>query len=392
MTYLKSGLKTILFFTSLTFAAVAADTETSSKSAEWQHKDVSQQDSLQRGKLASDRIASHKRIKVDPDSVTQEKSAKEAKKKIRPAERKLKSNSHEFSFADAYVDLLYDEDYDGYYSEFRVTFDADTVFNYADVYAELYLSLNGGDWELYHVTNIFEIRGFSSYDDYSVTTYLTTGYPPGSYDILIDLIDTYDNSYVATISADDLYSLSDQPLEDATYEDSVYYDSDVVIFDAEIQLLDDFDNDGFYRSYSLSFDADVNLGSTSIYAEIWSRDETGDWYLEATTDNFVINGNSTLDTYILETTLQSGYATGYYDFKVDIFDSASGTFLTSSDAFDSQLSYVPLEDVSADTTPTTTTTVITSTVSVESGGAGSMFGILGLLGLALLFRRERQAK
>lgn len=390
MTYLKSGLKTILFSTSLSFAAVAADTGSSTKSAEWQHKDVSKQETLKRGAFASDRSADRKRIQIDPEIETLEKSSQQESKKIRPAERKQKSASHDFSFADAYVDLLYDEDYDGYYSEFRVTFDADTIFDYADVYAELYLSLNGGDWELYHVTEVFEIRGFSSYDDYSVATYLTGGYPPGNYDILIDLIDTYDNSYVATISADDLYSLSDQPLEDATYEDSVVYDSDVVIFDAEIQLLDDFDNDGYYRSYSLSFDADVNLGSTAIYAEIWSRDGTGEWYLETTTDDFIINGSSTLDTYILETTLQSGYATGYYDFKIDIFDSSTATFLTSSDAFDSQLSFVPLEDVSADTVPTTTTNVITSTVSVESGGAGSMFGILGLLGLALFLRRERK--
>ncbi len=390
MTYLQSGLKTLLLSASLTCVAVAADTVPGSKSAEWQHKDTSQQESLKRGKFDPDRNAQHRRITIVPETLDKEKSLKASKKKTRPSERSLKSASHDFSFADAYVELLLDQDYDGYYSEFRVTFDADTVFTYADVYAELYLSLNGGPWELYHETEIFEIRNFSSYDDYSVTTYLTTGYPPGSYDILIDLIDTYDNSYVATISADDLYSLADKPLEDETFEDSSTYHSDVVIFDAEIQLLDDYDNDGFYRSYSLSFDADVNVGSTAVFAEIWSRDETGDWYLETTTEDFVLNGNSTLDTYVLETTLESGYSTGYYDFKIDIYDASSAQFLTSSDAFDAQLSYVPLEDAGADTVATSSTVIHTSTVSVESGGAGSTTGLLALLGCLGIFLRRKK--
>ena len=388
MTYLNNGLKTILISSAISFASVAADSSTGTKSAEWQHKDTTQKETLEKGTLSADRASTHKRLKLDPEAVTKEKSSKE-KKKVRPADRTTKSSSHDFFIADAYVDLLFDEDYDGYYSEFRVTFDADTVFDYADVYAELYLSFEGGPWELYHVTNVFEIRGYSSRDDYSVETYLTSGYPPGEYDVLIDLIDTYNGAYVATISGDDVSSLDNVPLEDASFEDTFYIDSEVSIFDAEVQLLDDFDADGFYRSYSIRFDADVTSGSTEIFAEIWSRDATGEWYLEATTEDFVIEGNSTLDTYILETTLESGYATGYYDFKIDIYDAQSFSLLTTSSEFDGQLAYVPLEDIAADTVATAPP-VIVSTVSVESGGAGSMFGMAGLLLTTLLFRRQRR--
>ena len=394
MTYFQTGLKISVYALALSFGMASADVVTSSKSTEKQLSNSEKEEAVQRGKLATDRKAVHIRQTVEDEvikdgSTTKEKLIAGEEKLLRPAERELKSSSHDFSIDDAWVDLISDQDFDGYYSEFRVTFDADTNFNYADVFAEMYVSFNGGPWELYHVTQVFEIQGYSYNDDYSVTTFLTSGYPPGSYDVLIDLIDTYDNSLVATLSADQDYDLVALPLEDATYEDSVNYDSDVSIFDAEIQLLDDQDNDGFYRSYSIRFDADVDYGSKEIFAEIWSRDDTGEWYLEAVTEDFTLDGNSTLDTYILETTLESGYATGYYDFKIDIFDSITEELLTSSDAFDGELSLVPLEDIPSDTVTSTPPPVVTSTVIIESGGAGSMFGMIGLLLMTLLFKTRR---
>lgn len=389
MTYFQTGLKVSVFALALSFGMASADVVTSSKSTEKQLSNSEKKESIQRGKLATDRKAEHVRLAVENEVVTKEKLTAAKEKKQRPADRELKSSSLDFTISDAWVDLLYDADFDGYYSEFRVTFDADTNFDYADVFAEMYVSFNGGPWELYHVTKIFEIQGYSYNDDYSVTTFLTAGYPPGNYDVLIDLIDTYDNSLVATLSADVHYPLADLPLEDATYEDSLTYDSDVSIFDAEIQLLDDMDNDGFYRSYSIRFDADVDRGTTEVFAEIWSRDDSGEWFLEATTEDFFLDGNSTLDTYILETTLQSGYSTGYYDFKIDIFDSVTEQLLTSSDAFDGELSLVPLEDVPSDTVASTPPPVVTSTVVVESGGAGSMFGVIGLLLMTMLYKTRR---
>ena len=391
MTYFQTGLKVSVFAMALSFGMASAEVVTGSKSTEKQLSNNEKMESIQRGKLATDRKANHVRLTIESETSKGETNAIESltaapEKKQRPADRELKSSSLDFSISDAWVDLLYDADFDGYYSEFRVTFDADTNFEYADVFAEMYVSFNGGPWELYHVTKVFEIQGYSYNDDYAVTTFLTSGYPPGSYDVLIDLIDTYDNSLVATLSADQDYDLVALPLEDTTYEDSVNYDSDVSIFDAEIQLLDDMDNDGFYRSYSIRFDADVDRGTTEVFAEIWSRDDSGEWFLEATTEDFYLDGNSTLDTYILETTLQSGYTTGYYDFKIDIFDSVTTQLLTSSDAFDGELSLVPLEDVPSDTVASTPPPVVTSTVVIESGGAGSMFGVIGLLLMTLLFK------
>lgn len=371
-----------------TFADTGSNINSKSKSSEKQARVIAENADNERGKLSEARQFTSERVfvtqELNKEKTSASKTSAAKDKIIRAPERDNATGSLDFEISSAYATLIYDQDLDGYYSEFSVDFDADTNFTYADVFAELYLSLNGGPWELYHVTQVFEIQGWSYNDDYQVTTLLTEGYPPGSYDILIDLIDTYDNSLVATVSADTNYQLAELPLEDTSYENSVNYDSDVTLFNAEVQLLTDQDNDGFYRSYSLQFDADVDYGSTNIYAEIWIKDDTGVWTLETTTEVFNIDGNSTLDTYILETTLESGYATGYYDFKIDLYDASTDSFLTSSDNFDSQLAYVPLEDAASDVYVSTTTTVVTSTVSVESGGAGAAEIVTMLLLLTYL--------
>ena len=50
-------------------------------------------------------------------------------------------------------------------------------------------------------------------------TELVEGYPSGSYDILIELFDAYDDSFLAYIGPDDTSELAFLPLEDA-YRDT----------------------------------------------------------------------------------------------------------------------------------------------------------------------------
>jgi hypothetical protein len=93
-------------------------------------------------------------------------------------------------------------------------FDADTYFAVADVYAVVYLSLDGGPWNEYAATDDFTLFGASSEDDYVIVTELLSGYPSGSYDILIELFDAYDNTFLASYGPDDTPELSFLPLED----------------------------------------------------------------------------------------------------------------------------------------------------------------------------------
>ena len=121
----------------------------------------------------------------------------------------------EFWFYDVDVELYSDFDRDGYYSSIDVTFDADTIYSAADVYAVIYLSLDYGPWNEYAVTEDFTIYGASGDDEYFVETELVAGYVTGDYDILIELFDAYDGTFVASMGPEESSKLTFLPLEDA---------------------------------------------------------------------------------------------------------------------------------------------------------------------------------
>jgi len=121
----------------------------------------------------------------------------------------------DFWFYSADVELFNDHDRDGYYHGIDLLFDADTYYTFADVYAVVYLSLEGGPWNEYAVTEDFTLFGTSSDDEYIIVTELVSGYPAGSYDILIELFDAVDSSFLAWYGPEDTPELSFLPLEDA---------------------------------------------------------------------------------------------------------------------------------------------------------------------------------
>ncbi|ABV88248.1 choice-of-anchor H family protein [Shewanella pealeana] len=131
----------------------------------------------------------------------------------------------DFYIYDAYSRLFVDNDYDGFYQTFSVTFDADVEGYYAneraDVFAELYLSRNGGPWEHYYTTDIFRIVGNATDDDFEVLTTLESGYRTDHYDVLIDLYEVGYGDIVATVSSNDFDSLYALPLESRDRDD--YY-------------------------------------------------------------------------------------------------------------------------------------------------------------------------
>ena len=121
----------------------------------------------------------------------------------------------DFWFYSVDVALFADEDRDGYYSGIDLLFDADTVYSRAEVYAVAYLSRDGGAWLEYAETENFVIHGTSGSDEFSIVTELLSGYPEGDYDILIELYDAWDDSFVADLGPVDSSALSFHPLEDA---------------------------------------------------------------------------------------------------------------------------------------------------------------------------------
>jgi hypothetical protein len=128
-------------------------------------------------------------------------------------------NYAEFGIYDASSKLFEDFDYDGYYQTFSVSFDADVYAQYSGlralVFADLYLSRDGGPWELYFTTDAFSIIDDSSEDEFEVLTTLDVGYKTGHYDVLVDLYEVGYSDIVATISSEDIEYLYALPLESA---------------------------------------------------------------------------------------------------------------------------------------------------------------------------------
>lgn len=120
----------------------------------------------------------------------------------------------DFWIYSADVDLFLDRDGDGFFTGIDLLFDADTYFDVADVYAVLYLSYEYGPWNEYAETETFTIFGAAAGDEYVVETDLVEGYPTGNYDILIELYDAYDNTFVASFGPEDTSELAILPLED----------------------------------------------------------------------------------------------------------------------------------------------------------------------------------
>lgn len=139
-----------------------------------------------------------------------------------------KPGNIDFWFYDADVILFGDDDQDGYFYGIDLLFDADTVYADVAVYAVVLLSFEGGPWNEYAVTDDFFIDGAVSDDEYVVVTELESGYPAGSYDMLIELYDAVDGSFLADLGPEGSSELSYLPLEDFQ-RDEPYVDNIVVV-------------------------------------------------------------------------------------------------------------------------------------------------------------------
>jgi hypothetical protein len=116
---------------------------------------------------------------------------------------------------DGSTDLFSDRDRDGYFHRLRVTFDADTIFDTASLYAIVYLSADGNAWEHLFTTDDFVVHGAAPDDDYEVETDLVSGYSTGLYDVLVELYDATTNELVDTFGPNESSDFSVLPLEDS---------------------------------------------------------------------------------------------------------------------------------------------------------------------------------
>ena len=134
---------------------------------------------------------------------------------------------------DASTELISDFNDDGFYHRFSVTIDADTVYDTSYVYARLYLSFEGGPWNHYATSDNYHIYGDSELDTFVIETELADGFPPGYYDVRIELYDADFDNWLLSYGPYDDASLSGLPLEDSYFDDQ----SPVAIYPVETQVV-----------------------------------------------------------------------------------------------------------------------------------------------------------
>ncbi len=305
------------------------------------------------------------------------------------SEKSMSSSMNHLYIYDASVYLYDDYDGDGYYTKLSVNFDVDAYYDeYYDVYAEMFIRKNGdSEWTHYYTTNVFSIYGDNYSDDYTVTTKLNSGFPPGRYEVLIDLFEYGYSGVVDTYSEYDDPDLGWLPLEDKTYE-SGNVSSDTWVSTVKTEIWTDNDNDGFYRDFTISFDVDTEQSSRDVYAVLYQRRPGDSWEYETETAVFTVVGASADDVISIDAEWQSGYPTDYYDFRIELVDAYSGEILDDVSGEFSSLLEVPLEDAGRDTQSTIVNPPPSSTSYGSGGGSWSLLG-LSLLGLFGWARRKQ---
>jgi hypothetical protein len=155
------------------------------------------------------------------------------------------------------------------------------------------------------------------------------------------------------------------------------------IYDADVELFFDADNDGYYRYLRVRFDVDSYYDPAWVYALLWISEDGEVWELYYETEDFRIDGAIPDDEYEVETELLANYPTGQYDVLIEIYDADTGEFAAEfGPAQSSAFALLPLEDAGRDATPP-------PVVIVEEGGGGAMsWLVLPLLGAVAAQRRR----
>jgi hypothetical protein len=125
-----------------------------------------------------------------------------------------------FSIKSVAASFLIDDDHDGHYSRFRVTFDPDSDYSGDYAYAVVWVRPQGGVWIKEHTSDDFLVDANGTADSYGFTVDWISGYPTANYDVQIDLYDAATGLLVASAGSERL-ELTLLPLEDQTRDRNV---------------------------------------------------------------------------------------------------------------------------------------------------------------------------
>ncbi len=278
---------------------------------------------------------------------------------------------------DAYVQLLSDRDGDGFYRQFQLDVDVDSLGYDTEVYLRIYYRSRNSDWLLLDTSAPFWVRGENALDVWQAVYTLTDGFLTDWYELAIDVYDANTDEWMASTDGTLDIDLYDVPLEDR------WADGDAQGFSLSslgMQLSIDHDSDGFFRQFYIDLSVRWTGASRPIRAILYSRGSDGQWYQEAlSSDVLLVNGDSV--TFEFDGLWENGYPTDYYDFLIDLVDVDTGEIFMTVGPENSALAQAPME--SADWDEPSSTVIVTTTV-----GGSMEWVILSLLGFVSLQRRR----
>ncbi len=327
---------------------------------------------------------------VDRSHDIKEKQNKDENIQNRAARTAARHTTSDSWIHNADFEYLLDNDGDGFFHRFRVTFDADTRLVSDRIYAKLYLDnqLDNQDEErLYYVTENFTIIGEALSDSYEVTTSLTEGYDSDIYNLRVAIYDAYTHELLDSINAyddDDLYGRYLEEVDQDTFQSTVF-----TIQELTIALSNDTDNDGFFPELDITIDADMSFGTEWVALSVFIVDPFGIETLLYQNNAWFISGYQSSDKDITNVLLESGYRSDYYHIRAKLYDADNGLILATADTTRNTGLAIESEDYddSFDSSDSHYDDNYYGAESDGHGGALGWFGLLGITGLMGLRKR-----
>lgn len=164
----------------------------------------------------------------------------------------------------------------------------------------------------------------------------------------------------------------------------------VYLGDANINLYDDYDYDGYHSGFELFLDLDTLEVSTPVFVDIFIQrpGELPIWI--TTSDVTYLHGTSYTDELYFDVFLDVGFEPGYYTVIVDVYDAEIDHLLTTISVEDDyELGGLYLESSNYEESYGSHTHV---SVTQHSGSAGwlMMAGTLGFLTIRLAKKSKNQ--
>jgi len=128
-------------------------------------------------------------------------------------------SSRYVTLTDVHTSVYADHDHDGYFTKFSLDFDVDSFYGYEYVYAKIYLRGPYSQYELFHVTDVFEIYSDLGSDTYHVDSRLVNDFSASHYDVKIEIFISGNPQVQDALDARTHRSLQALPLEAEDYDD-----------------------------------------------------------------------------------------------------------------------------------------------------------------------------